>query len=409
VSVGIERLHAYLPSWALPVDALACARRLDTAEVAAAVGTRDLAVAPPWDDTVTMAATAAARLLREAQVAPGDIGLLVVGTANVTDAEQASAVLVHELLGIHATCRAFDVRHGAYAGTAALLVAADWIRAARGRARRALVVAADLPCPPPGTLAECASGAAAVAMLVGTEPRALLLEDESGMWVRAARDACHAPGDVSAVRDEAALRSAWLDAVAGAFGAFRSLEHPEPVGEEVVTDRLARILLQLPRPALARAGHRRLLEADWRANDRRWALEEPRLERALAAAFAEQIEPTLAVGLSVGDTGAANLWLALAALLEAEGRRLGGRRLGLCAWGAGDGAEFFTGLVPATVGQVADAGVTRALAARRTIDVAVYEAARAARGTGGEPTAGAAGDFAFVGERGGRRQYVRVA
>ncbi len=43
------------------------------------------------------------------------------------------------------------------------------------------------------------------------------------------------------------------------------------------------------------------------------------------------------------------------------------------------------------------------------IDVSVYESACAARGAGGEPAAGAVGEFAFVGVRGGRRRYERLA
>lgn len=411
MSIGIERAHVYVPPWVLPVRDLALARGVDADAVAAEVGTVELAVAPPCEDVVTMAATAGARVLRAARVDPREIGLVVLGTGKGVDQQKPAAVFVHRLLGIGASCRVFDVKHAGYGGTAGLMVAADWIRAARGRARRALVLASDMPRAPLGTLGEYAQGAAATALLVGTEPRALLLGDESGRWARAVDDSWRPPGAQHTSGDTDVMREACLDAVGGAFADFRPLEHPEPVGDEVVTDRLAHLLLQLPFPALARAAHRRLVEADWRANERRWAQEQPRLDEALAAAFAEQVEPTLEVTRRVGAAGAAGLWLAFAALLESQGRRLGVRRLGLFAWGSGGAAEFFTGMVPATVGQVADAGVGAGLAGRRPIDVATWEAARAAGAadTGGEPPEGFPGEFVFRGAPGGKRCYEQVA
>jgi|GEM_PF-3269681 len=390
MSVGIERLHVYLPPWRFPLD------REERGDESPGGGDRAMAVAPPWDDAVTMGATAARRLLERAGVAAGEIGLLVVGTTRRSAVGGPVAPLIHDLLGIHATCRSFDLYHGSYGGGAAVLVAADWIRAARGRARRALVVTTDVPALRLPACAAHGLGAAAVALLVGSEPRVLLLGEETGMWTRARREPDAA---------ETALEEAWLDGLGGAFLAFRPLEYPEPVGEEVVTDRLARLLLQPPRPELAARGHRRLLELDWQANARRWAREQPRLAEACAAAFAEQVEPTLAILRQAGHVGAAALWLELAALLEAEGRRLGGRRLGLHAWGRGDAAEFFTGLVPATVGQVAEAGLAAALAQRRPIDEASYARAVQHHEQGMMPEPPLAGDFVL----GPCGRYERIA
>lgn len=391
MSVGIERLWAYVPAWYLPLEAVDGDAGVATTP---AGGVAALAVAPPWEDAVTLAATAARRVLEAAGLDPGEIGLLIVATTSGAGGGPL-APRVHELLGIHPACRAVDMRHGTFAGTAAVLFAADWIRAARGRARRALVAASDLPA----VEASGSAGAAGVALLVSAEPRALHLGEETGMWTRRGNEG-------SGAADAARI---WLEGLAAAFLAFRPLEHPEPVGEEVVTDRLARVLLQPPCPTLAPSGHRRLLELDWQANERRWTRVRDRLEESLAAAFAEQVAPTLGILQQVGYAGAATLWLQLAALLEAEGRRLGGRRLGLFGWGQGDGGEFFTGLVPATVGQVAEAGVGRALATRRAVDRARYAAWCATRGPAGEPDpAEAGGDFARVPSGDDGPRYVRL-
>jgi hydroxymethylglutaryl-CoA synthase len=109
----------------------------------------------------------------------------------------------------------------------------------------------------------------------------------------------------------------------------------------------------------------------------------------------------------VGNTYTASLYLALAGLIEAEGRVLGGRRLGLFSYGSGCCAEFFTGVVPPQVARAGDAGVAAALAARTFVGVDEYERLLCGGESGGEPPAGFAGEFVFAGVRGERRVYAR--
>ena len=93
---------------------------------------------------------------------------------------------------------------------------------------------------------------------------------------------------------------------------------------------------------------------------------------------------------------------------EAEGRKLGGRRIGLFSYGSGCCAEFFTGVIAAGVGAVADTGVRARLARRTLVDVPTYERLLHAAEQGGEPPADFDGDFVFRGVRNDRREYGRV-
>src|SRR5947199_325024 len=166
---------------------------------------------------------------------------------------------------------------------------------------------------------------------------------------------------------------------------------------EALTDRLVRLLYHTPFPKMAMKAHRRLLEIDGRAVD----------DDAAAASYRTQAAPGLAAVARVGNTYTASLYLCLAALLEAEGRTLAGKRLGLFSYGSGCCAEFFTGGVPEGVEAVADAGVGALLAGRSFIDVPAYE--RLIRGgeAGGEPPADFAGEFVFTGVKNQRREYAR--
>jgi 3-hydroxy-3-methylglutaryl CoA synthase len=161
-----------------------------------------------------------------------------------------------------------------------------------------------------------------------------------------------------------------------------------------VTDRLARIAYGVSSPAAARAAHRLLVERDWHENERRWPAVSPDLATAVQRAVTEQVEPGLGLAGQAGDAGAASLGLALASIVEAEGRVLSGRRVGCVAVGGGS-AELWTALV---AGRMAtDAGV--ASAPRVPLTVAQYEA----MARGGTPPAGFAGEFVRSGDGAYRR------
>jgi len=61
-SVGIDEMALYVPPFALSLDALAEARQVPRDKIRIGLGAHAMAVAPPWEDTVTLGANAAARL-----------------------------------------------------------------------------------------------------------------------------------------------------------------------------------------------------------------------------------------------------------------------------------------------------------------------------------------------------------
>jgi hydroxymethylglutaryl-CoA synthase len=160
---------------------------------------------------------------------------------------------------------------------------------------------------------------------------------------------------------------------------------------------------------MAMKAHRRLATLDWQAAEKLWPAIAPRRDDAVAEAYAAQVAPGLEAVARIGNAYTASLYLCLTALLEREGRRLGGRRLGLFSYGSGSCAEFFTGTVPGRVADAVDGGLAQLLAARTEIDVPAYERALAAADAGGEPPAGFAGDYWFTGVRADRREYAAVA
>ena len=401
MSVGIERLQVYVPQYALRLTDLAAARDIPPEKLTAGLGVQEMAIAPPCEDVVTLAATAGARLLRAADVDPEEIGMLLVATETGVDHSKPVSIFVHDLLGIGRRCRVYELKHACYAGTAALMTAADWVRADGGRGRRALVIAADIARYEIGSPGEPTQGAGAVAMLVGRAPQALVLSEQSGTYAGNVHDFWRPLDRREAIVDGKYSVECYLDALAGAFTAYRGLERPALGGHEALSDRLARLLYHTPFPKMAMKAHRRLVEIDWQAAGRLVD------EAAVATSYRELAAPGLAAVARVGNTYTASLYLCLAALLEAEERAVAGRRLGLFSYGSGCCAEFFTGSVPEGVEAVADAGVAALLAGRTFIDVPAYEQLVRGGEAGGEPPADFAGEFVFAGVKNQRRQYTR--
>src|SRR2546430_1922778 len=195
-----------------------------------------------------LAASAGARALRTSRIDPGDIGMLLVATETGVDHAKPVSIFVHELLGIGRQCRVYELKHACYAGTAALMSAADWVRAGGTRARRALVIAADIARYELGSPGEPTQGAGAVPMLVGSAPRALGLGLQSGTYAGNVHDFWRPLHRREPIVDGKYSVECYLDALAGAFMAYRGLERPPLVSGEALADRLVRLLYHTPFP-----------------------------------------------------------------------------------------------------------------------------------------------------------------
>ena len=402
MSVGIERLAAYIPSYALSLGDLAAARNVPPEKMTAGLGVHEMAIAAPCEDVVTLAASAGLRCLRRAGVDPSEIGLLLVATETGVDHSKPVAIFVHELLGIGRHCRVYELKHACYGGTAGLMTAADWVRAGGTRRRKALVIASDIARYELRSAGEPTQGAGAVAMLVGNEPRVLSLDAETGTYAANVYDFWRPFGRREALVDGKFSVECYLDALGGAFLQYRALERPALGSQEALSERLARLLYHTPFPKMASKAHRRLIELDWRAAGRRDADDD-----SIAASFRTLAAPGIEAVSHIGNTYTASLYFCLAGILEREARALAGRRIGLFSYGSGCCAEFFTGTLPSGVESAADTGLREMLASRTMIDMDEYERLMTTSELGGEPPQAFAGEFVFHGVRSDRREYGR--
>jgi hydroxymethylglutaryl-CoA synthase len=414
--VGIESIAVAVPRRYLAIEDLAVARGVAPAKYTQGLGAREMAVADPGEDTVALAATAAARLMRSHAVDPATIGMLVVGTETGVDHSKPVASFVQGLLGLPRTMRTFDTQHACYGGTAALMAACDWVASGSAAGRSALVVCSDIARYGLHTAGEPTQGGAAVAMLVSERPELLALDHGMcGVFSTDVHDFWRPLGRREALVDGHYSIGCYLDAVAGAYRAWREAAALRRVVRESGSPRseqLTRIAYHVPFCKMARKAHAHL---------RRLELEElrgaaldadaaAREEAAGAASFERQVAPSLMLASRIGNTYTGSLYLGLASLLHAQGPELLGKRVGLFSYGSGCSSEFFSGVVgPRAAEIIARAGLDDLLARRVRIDVAEYERIMGLARDDAPAEEPLPGTFRFAGVRDDRRAYAPAA
>ena len=400
--VGIESLSAYLPLHSLSLTDLALARGVDPQKYRIGLGLDTMAIAPPCEDAVTMAANAAAPLFERGLVDRDEIGLLLVATESAVDHAKPVSIFVHELLRAQPACRTYELKHACYGGTAALMTAVQWIASGAARGRKALVIASDVARYDLRSPGEPTQGAGAVAMIVSDVPAQLAIDfRRSGSFAEGVFDFWRPLDRREALVDGQYSVDCYLRALEGAYQDFEragrngDLKSPLPI-----TDRFGVFLYHVPFPKMAAKAHRRLVELDWRIREEEEAPE----ETFVAESFENSVSPYLAACRSVGNSYTASLYFCLATMLERRGERLRGEQVAMFSYGSGCCAEFFNGVVGPGAGSVST-GIDALLAARRPISVDEYERLRADDATP-EPPEGFQGRFYYAGTDRDRRRYL---
>ena len=160
MTIGIVDFGTYIPHYRVARAAIGEAWKLEQAKPLL-IGER--AVAGYDEDSLTMAVEAALHALEGQEGSPVDA--LYFASTTPPFGEKSSAAVVAAACDLDAG-RTVDVSSTLRAGTTALGLAFDALKA--GTVRQALVTAADMRRPEPGTLLDAISGDGAAALLVGT-------------------------------------------------------------------------------------------------------------------------------------------------------------------------------------------------------------------------------------------------
>ncbi len=369
-SVGIDAMAFHGPECFVEMADLALARGVDPAKYVKGLGQRQMAVASPCEDTVTMAASAGAKALAQFNIDPADIGTLIVGTETGVDHSKPAAVYVHELLGLANNCRTFETKHACYGAMAGLTSAMDWINAGRARGKKALIIASDIARYGLGTPGEPTQGAGAVAMVIAKAPRLLALDSEVfGDYTRQVMDFWRPLYSKHAFADGHYSIECYLDALAACWDDAHgktgiAANHRLPA--------LDACFYHVPFTRMAAKAHTRHWEAEL---GRKLGADDAEHHMKIADSYQVQVAPWLGLNSVVGNIYTGSLFLAVMDYLRQlspDGEQA--RTISLFSYGSGCGAALcFADVVAGAADWAGALDPQPELDQRRRMDIGQYE------------------------------------
>lgn len=321
MKIGIDLVSFHAPAYFLDLRILAGKREVDPEKFVVGIGQERMAVVPPDQDIVTLAANAALPVVEKA--GRENIELLLFATESGIDQSKAAACFCHKLLGLPSACRCLEVKEACYGATAALRLAAAMV-AARPQSK-ALILAADIARYDLASPGEPTQGAGAVALLVAAHPRVLALDPEAGFYTEDIMDFWRPNYREEALVDGKYSTRMYLTTLIEAWNNYKT------AAGRGLPDH-AHFCFHLPFTKIAYKSYARLCKADGVA-------EPPKeeLERLLDYA--------LRYNRQTGNTYAACVYEAFCSLLDNAPAALDDQRIGFFSYGSGCMAEFFSGVV----------------------------------------------------------------
>ncbi len=316
---GIEQISFYSSHYYLDLKTMANARGIEPEKFYTGIGQEKMAVPPPDEDIVTMAANAALQILKDRDDTE-TISTLIFATESGIDQSKAAGIYVHKLLNLSSQCRIFEVKQACYSATGALQMALPYLLAKPDQ--KVLLIASDVARYGLDNAGEPTQGAGAVAMLLSTQPSILAFEPYTGIytddvmdfWRPNYRDEALVDGKYSVKIYIKSLLAAW--------------EHYQNQTDLSLSDFHA-FCYHLPFSRMGEKAHSFLLKTD----------------KNLQNDFSAPLEKTLYYNKQIGNTYTASLYIGLTSLLENFNENLGDKRIGFFSYGSGCVGEFFSGIV----------------------------------------------------------------
>lgn len=335
VAVGIEKLAFYTSSYVLPLTKLAQSYGYEQDYYEQKLLQQKMAILPPSEDWISLAANALVRMLAEDGDGAGDdlqqkrqkwqqqlskVGLLLFATESATEMSKSSASYLHSWFALPERCRIVELKQACYAGTAGLQLALDYLR--QNPDRQVVLVASDVADYQIGSAAESSQGCGAVAMLLSANPALLTIEPESAYCAQHSFDFWHPNQLPYALVNGKLSCEIYLDLLERCWR-----QMTEIFGRK--WHDFAYFCYHSPVPKLVYLAHRKA------AKLHRVTLNAAELEAALC--------PTLTYAQQIGNCYTASLYLNLLSLWENGADLKAGDRVAMYSYGSGSIGELWSG------------------------------------------------------------------
>lgn len=348
MQVGIDKMHFATSHLYVDMAELADARQQAPDKYLIGIGQSQMAVIPPSQDTVTLAANAAYPMLIAEDIAA--IDLVVVATESGIDNSKAAAIYVAKLLGLSKRARTIEMKEACYAATAGLQLAADHIRA--HPTKKALVIGSDIARYGLNSAGEPTQGGGAVAMLVSADPQILVLNDDSVVLSDDVMDFWRPLYHTEALVDGKYSSNIYIDYFQDVFQAYLKEQSAD------LAD-FAALTFHLPYTKMGLKALRSVL---------------PMATTDQQTTLLAHFEHARRFSRQVGNLYTGSLYLGLLSLLVSDPDLKAGDLIGLFSYGSGAEGEFYTGRLQPNYQRGLDLELPQRLARRQRVNVAEYEA-----------------------------------
>lgn len=289
-------------------------------------GQEQIAVTPPDEDIVTLAAKAVASLKNYHAVDLNTIDTLLFATETSFDYAKAVGIYVHQLLNLPQHCSTVEIKQACYGATAAIHMALGLVY--QKSDRKVLVIAADISHYPLHTSAELTQGCGAIALLITKNPRLLAIAPQRGLFTEGCADFwrpyyCKEPiskGSISVHQYLTGLTTTWQ-------------HYQQQSGLKYTSHQF--FCYHTPIPWLAEQAHLQLAQLNG-------------IELSIAQTQ-EQMAAALYYNKRIGNCYTASLYLSFLSLLDQTliHSNSSGARIGFYSYGSGCVAEYFSGTLQA--------------------------------------------------------------
>ena len=218
MKIGIDKIGFATSNLYVDMTELAEARNVDPNKYLIGIGQSKMAVIPPSQDVVTLAASAASKILTADD--KDQVELVLFATESGVDNSKSAAAYLSELLGLKANIRAIELKQACYGATAGLQLAKGHI--ALNPQSKVLVIGADIARYGLNTPGEPTQGGGAVALLVTANPRILTLEEDASYLTKDIMDFWRPLGHMEALVDGKYSSNVYLDFFQDVFSAYQS-------------------------------------------------------------------------------------------------------------------------------------------------------------------------------------------
>ncbi len=344
--LGIDQLNFYTSNYSIDVKELAKKHFLNEKKYLQDLGQQYIAVIPPYEDIVTLAANAALPLFKKDPLLKEQIGLVIFATETSFDTSKSASSYLHSFFNLPNNCRIIEMKQACYAATFGLFTGLQWLMSRPQK--KVLLVAADIAKYPLNSKAELTQGGGGIAMILSTEPGICSVDLNSGVYTKEILDFWHPHYLPYALVDGRLSCNAYLQLLKGAWknycenNSLNFLDHQA-------------FCFHTPVYKLVKFGYQQLLK----------------INNINENYFETQVAPGLIYNQQIGNCYTVSLYLSLLSYLSNNSSLEPGNRIGCYSYGSGSTGEFFN-IVLAKNYQANLNSLNSWLIRRQTIDYDTY-------------------------------------